>query len=622
MTRVRCTLLPKKQLIKRKENDQKNQHPEMTKSIAVLPFVNMSADPDNEYFSDGITEEIINALTKIEGLKVIARTSSFSFKGKNIDVRIIGNELGVITVLEGSVRKAQNRVRITAQLIKTDDGSHLWSKNFDRELEDIFAIQDEISLLIADQIRENFGHLEIKESLVGIPDISIDTYQLYLKGRYYVNKFNPDSIKEGIAILQQVLEQKSNFALAHVSIHYGYNIMAAAGLMPVKEALTIGKQHLDRALELDDKLPECYHSLGWHSLNNDWDFTSATKYLMKAIELRPGYADAHQKLFINLALEGKLDTAFEHINVARQLDPLAAINNYFTAYYFYLKDDFEKANLFFDKTFEIESTFIVGYSIYALALTRQKRPDAILAKANGIPDMDGAEVERLIMRTIAHCQINNQEETGPELKKLRAGLDGPYRERIRFFLIYIETILGEYDRAFDLIEAGIKYQEPLMTLLKVDPLLKERLPKDRFQKALKIIYRLSDHNAPFKKNESISKLSASEVPEVLSQLDQEINLEKIFLDPSLSLRQLAEKIDLHPNKLSWLLNEHIGKNFNEYINSFRLATFKEKSLDPKNSHLTLLGLAYESGFNSKTVFNSFFKKMEGVTPSAWVKSKK
>ena len=307
-----------------------------SKSIAVLPFVNMSADPDNEYFSDGITEEIINALTTILGLKVISRTSCFAFKGRNVDIRKIGDQLGVATLLEGSVRKAQNRIRITAQLISSADGAHLWSKNFDREMDDIFALQDEISLLIADQIRENFGHLEIDDRLIETPEIDVDVYQLYLKGRYYLHKFNKSDIERGISILEQVVDRKPDYALAHVSIHYGYNMMAAGGLAPVEEALNTGKRHLDIAKQLDDQLPEYYHSLGWHSLNEDWDFTSATQYLLKAIELRPGYADAHQKLFINLALEGKLDAAFEHIEMARNLDPLATLNNYFTGYYYCL----------------------------------------------------------------------------------------------------------------------------------------------------------------------------------------------------------------------------------------------------------------------------------------------
>jgi len=590
-----------------------------TKSIAVLPFVNMSADPENEYFSDGITEEIINALTKIDGLKVIARTSSFSFKGKNIDIRLIGKELGVITVLEGSVRKAMNQVRITAQLIQTEDGSHLWSKNFDRELKDIFAIQDEISLLIADQIRENFGHLEINESLVDISNIPIDIYQLYLKGRYYVNKFNPSSIDKGIEILKKVLVHRPDYALAHVGIHYGYNILAAAGLMPVKESLCKGKEHLDRALALDDKLPECYHSLGWHSLNNDWDFKSATAYLTKAINLRPGYADAHQKLFINLALEGKLETAFEHIKIALELDPLSALNNYFTSYYYYLTDNFDKANFYFEKTFVIEPKFIVGYSIYALSLTRQNRPDYILEKASKIPDIAGADIERLIMRTMAHSLLNNKTEIDLGVDKLREGLKGDHRERIRFFLIYIELILGRHVESLELITTGIKYQEPLMTLLKVDPILNDGLPKGSFLRLIEPIYQLSGSEASQSKRDSTPKLNSSEIPKTLLQLESKIDAEQIFLDSSLSLRKFADQIDIHPNKLSWLLNEHIGKNFNEYINSYRVAAFKEKAVDPKNSHLTLLGLAYESGFNSKTVFNSFFKKTEGMTPRAWVK---
>lgn len=590
-------------------------------SIAVLPFVNRSADPDNEYFSDGITEEIINALTKISGLKVIARTSSFAYKDKSVDVRLIGNQLGVNTILEGSVRKAKSKVRITAQLVRTDDGSHLWAKNFDRQLEDIFALQDEISLLIADRIRENFGHLEIDEQLVETPDIKVETYQLFLKGRYYLHKFNTNDIKRGILLLEQVLEQKPNFALAHVSIHYGYNMMAAGGLMPVEEALSKGKQHLDRAMELDNKLPECYHSLGWHSLNQDWDFTNATRYLMKAIELRPGYADAHQKLFINLALEGKIEAAFEHINTAHQLDPLSALSNYFLGYYYYLTKEFDRSNLYFEKTFELEVSFIVGYSIYALSLALQNRTDYIFEKAANIPQMAGAEIEQLIMSTLAYSRLGDLPNTNQGITQLKEALQGESRERVRFFLIYINTLLSQYEEAFAFIEAGVVNKEPLMTLLKVDPLLKPLHRFERFQNALEKIYALSDLHIPQKKKTPISSLNTMETDRFMQKLIYHMEKENTFLDPSLSLRSLAEKLNLHPNKLSWLINEQIGKNFNEYINSFRLETFKQKALDPANSHLTLLGLAYESGFNSKTVFNAFFKKIEEMTPREWVKSK-
>jgi TolB-like protein len=191
-------------------------------SIAVLPFINMSAEPDNEYFSDGITEEIINALTKVQELKVIARTSSFSYKGKNIDVREIARQISVSSILEGSVRRIKNRVRITAQLINALDGTHFWSKNFDREMEDIFVLQDEISLNIADQIRENFGHLNIQEHLIKEPTQNMEAYNLYLKGRYQHLMWDGQGIENAIELYEQCVKIDPSFALPYFGLAYCY----------------------------------------------------------------------------------------------------------------------------------------------------------------------------------------------------------------------------------------------------------------------------------------------------------------------------------------------------------------------------------------------------------------
>ena len=184
------------------------------KSIAVLPFVNMSSDPENEYFSDGVTEEIINALTGIRELKVTARTSSFAFKNRQVDVRHVGNQLGVSTVLEGSIRKIKDRVRISSQLIRTDDGFHIWSEKYDRELVDIFELQDEISLEIAEQIRENFGHLEIKERLVDAPTDNIEAYNLYLKARYNHLRWDAEGIENGMKYYDQCISHGPKFFMA------------------------------------------------------------------------------------------------------------------------------------------------------------------------------------------------------------------------------------------------------------------------------------------------------------------------------------------------------------------------------------------------------------------------
>lgn len=588
------------------------------KSIAVLPFVNMSNDIDNEYFSDGITEEIINALSNIKALKVIARTSSFAFKGKQVDVRKVGKELNVFTILEGSVRKANNRVRISAQLIDTTDGTHYWSKNFDRELDDIFKLQDEISLLIADKIRENFGHFNVDDSLVTHHNISITAYNDYLKAKKLISRFNKDDALKGITILKNVIRQYPTFALAHVNIHYAYNILAAAGLMPVKEAFEIGGNYLDTAHNLKVDLPEVHHSLGWDALNKKWDFKAAACHLKKALELKPGYSDAHQKLFITLILEGNLEEANTHINTAYTLDPLNDLNNYFMGYNAYINKDKAAVERHFKRCFEINNKFLVGYGIYALALAYQNQAKHIIEVANSIPDMDDSKTEQLIMTTLAYAVMQDSANVETNLELLEPLLNTDSRERVRFFLVYIYTILKQYDTALNLIDEGISNKEPLMTLIKVDPLLEPLHKFERFKNQLDIIFALSNESNPKTETTEKQLLSKDQITYYQTAILELMKDEECFLDTTLSLRRLASKIDIHPNHLSWLLNTSFKKNFNDFVNTYRLEYFKSIALKPEFKHITILGLAYDSGFNSKSVFNTFFKKTEGITPSKWV----
>ena len=590
------------------------------KSIAVLPFVNMSNDIDNDYFCDGITEEIINALTTVNGLKVIARTSSFAFKNKSVDVRHIGNQLGVASILEGSIRIFGKRIRITAQLIDTNDGGHFWSHNFDRELSDIFDLQDEISLLIADKIRENFGHLEVGEQLVEHPNISTQAYQDFLRAKNLIAQFNKDAISRGIAILNNIIEEFPDFALAHVNIHYAYNSMAAGGLMPVKEAFEIGEIHLKKSHQLNVNLPEVHHSLGWDALNKKWDFKAAVLHLKKALQLKPGYSDAHQKLFITLILEGNFEEASFHINKAYALDPLNDLNNYFMGYNAYINKDEDAVSKYFKRCFEINNKFIVGYGIYALALAYQNKPYEISKVAKSIPEMEGSILEQLIMTTIASCLLKETPKTKTNLNSLTPLLSSDSRERVRFFLIYIYTLLKQYNDALDLIDEGILHKEPLMTLLKVDPLLQPLHTIERFNKQLQIIFALSNQNQS--KIEVVEKqlLSNTQLEHYKKIVISLMEEEKCFLDTSLSLRTLATKTNIHPNHLSWLLNAGFKKNFNDFINSYRLQYFKSIAFKPEFKHITILGLAYDSGFNSKSVFNTYFKKTEGITPKAWLKA--
>src|SRR5688572_20542154 len=259
------------------------------KAIAVLPLSNMSADPENEYFSDGMTEEIINALAKVPGMQVASRTSCFAFKGKEVDVREIGEKLGVSSVLEGSVRKVGNRVRITAQLINVADGYHLWSETYDRQLEDVFAIQDEISRAIVDALKLRLG--KDADTLVA-PTKNIEAYTLYLKGRFVFNKDTEPSTRKALDFFQQSLLQDPDYARSYAGIADCWTQLADDFVVP-DDAYPRAKAAALRALEHDPDLVDALTSVGKVLCWYEWDFAGSEQRLRRAVSLNDNYAEAH-----------------------------------------------------------------------------------------------------------------------------------------------------------------------------------------------------------------------------------------------------------------------------------------------------------------------------------------
>jgi TolB-like protein/Tfp pilus assembly protein PilF len=293
--------------------------------LAVLPFVNMSADVDNEYFSDGITEELLNALTRVEGLQVTSRTSVFAFKGKNTDIRDIAIQLNVDKVLEGSVRKAGNRVRITAQLINASDGYHIWSENYDRNLTDIFEVQDEISGIIANKLRENLASSPKTEHLVKAPTRNITAYTHYLKGLHFWNKLTPADCRKAIACFEQAVAIEAGYAQAYAMIAAAYSFLGATGQMLPNTAFEIVHRYADKALELDDSIAESYTAKGSAYLFYDWKWDEAYKALRKALSLNPGYVEAYQLLSFYYIVMGQTGESVNLMEEAERRDPLSTI---------------------------------------------------------------------------------------------------------------------------------------------------------------------------------------------------------------------------------------------------------------------------------------------------------
>ncbi len=354
------------------------------KSIAVLPFANMSADPENEYFSDGITEEIINALVKLPGLRVTARTSTFSFKGKDHDVREVGDKLNVETVLEGSVRKAGSRVRITAQLISVADGYHLWSERYDRELEDVFALQDEIAGAIA-------GRLQAELAGEGPPSprpqtTDLEAYDLYLKGRYCRNKLVAEEMHRAIACFEQALAKDPDFGSAHAALADAYAWLSLGFGAIAKDTVPKAKAAARRALELDPALAEAHAALGIVATCYDWDRDAASGAFKRAIELNPSYADAYLGYELCLTfLDRDYDEARLVLERAQQIDPLHLLIRSRVAWLPYYVHDFDRFMEEVQGLIDLEPRFAVAYSGLGDAYARKGMfDDAIAAQSKAV----------------------------------------------------------------------------------------------------------------------------------------------------------------------------------------------------------------------------------------------
>ena len=328
---VRIFAIDNKGLVVPTRDALKGKTKQPSNRLAVLPFVNMSADPENEYFSDGITEELLNALTKVDGLQVTSRTSAFAFKGKNTDIREIGIQLHVDRILEGSVRKAGNRVRISAQLINTADGYHIWSENYDRNLTDIFEVQDEISSIIANKLRGNMTEREHEETLVKVPTQNIEAYTLFLKGLHFHNKITPNDTKKAIECFEKAITLEPDYAHAYAMAAAGYAFLGATGQMQPSEAFKVVHKYSDKAIQLDSSLAAGYAAKGSAYLIYDWKWNEAYDSLLKAIELNPATTVTHQLLSFYYLIIGRKKEAVDIMEKALQVDPLCPIVNQFLA---------------------------------------------------------------------------------------------------------------------------------------------------------------------------------------------------------------------------------------------------------------------------------------------------
>lgn len=416
--------------------------------LAVLPFVNMSADPENEYFSDGITEELLNALTRVEGLQVTSRTSVFAFKGKNTDIRDIAIQLNVDKILEGSVRKSGNRVRITAQLINAADGYHIWSENYDRNLTDIFEVQDEISGIIANKLRENLNSTAKKTHLVKAPVKNITAYTHYLKGLYYLNKLTPADTRKAIECFEQALQLEPTYAQAYAMTAGAYSYLGSMGQVLPSKAFDIVHRYADKALELDDTIAESHCAKASAYLLYDWKWEKAHDSLKKALELNPGSIEANELLAFYYVIMDRKEKAVEIMETAEQKDPLSPIvsqnlgNTYVLARRY--NDAIRQAN----KLLEVEPRMRICIEMKGWAIGMQGDWQAALPYFEEVHRLTNHPLRGLMGLGVAYARLGEKEKAMDCIHKLQQRQEAEPDSVLDNDLAAIWFSLGDMDKTF------------------------------------------------------------------------------------------------------------------------------------------------------------------------------
>ncbi|HEC44679.1 MAG TPA: hypothetical protein ENI20_17830 [Bacteroides sp.] len=442
-------------------------------SIAVLPFRNMSSDKENEFFSDGITEEIINALTQVHGLSVIARSSAFTFKGKNLDPREVGAQLSVAYILEGSVRKAGNTVRVTAQLIKTSDGFHVFSEVYDRELQDIFKVQDDISNKIVQKFTDNFGIQSTNKKLVTTSTENIEAYELYLKGRYNLSKGSLEATNAAIQYFEAALQNDKNFVLPFTGLAACYTFLGGSGLMRVSQAFTISKEYAQKANLLDDTIAETHLALANSSFWCDWDFENCGISIKRAIQLSPGTSAIHGFNSLYLMATGKLDEALIEANLATKLDPLSLKGKFHLGELYFRSERLIEAIEIFDEIL-VENSFFKQASIFK-AWSHLFLGDPGLA-ANifrQIPVTNDKSISFYGGLAIAYSKLNQIEKVLECMQNFKTEIAGGNLHWLNYNYTLIYRALGETEKMFEFLEKSMEEKNTPLLFINVDPVWNE-----------------------------------------------------------------------------------------------------------------------------------------------------
>jgi TolB-like protein/DNA-binding SARP family transcriptional activator/Tfp pilus assembly protein PilF len=440
-------------------------------AIAVLPFEDLSPGRDQEYFADGITEELIVRLAKLDGIKVVGRTSAFALKGQSSDVREVAARLGVDAVLAGSVRKADDRLRITAQLMNANDGYQLWSDTYERRIEDVFAIQDEISRAIVTRLLGSLAGADTDATGATAQTIDPEAHNLYLQGRYEWHKRTEQGLRNAAAFFARAVERAPGYARAHVGLGDAHAVLGFYNYLPPDEAFPMAAQAARRALQLDATLAEAHATLGYVALYHEWNWLRAEEEFRLAIEMDPGYSTGHQWYANFLTAMGRFDEAEREMRTAQELDPLSLIANGALGWVLYHAGEFERAVEQCTRTLELNPAFELAYLWRGLALIELRRLDEGQADLERAAELSGGSAITSAALARVHAARGNQDEARALLGELERRSEEAYAPA--FEIAKVHAALGDRANALRWLERALNQRAHSMVFLAADPQFRE-----------------------------------------------------------------------------------------------------------------------------------------------------
>jgi TolB-like protein/DNA-binding winged helix-turn-helix (wHTH) protein/Tfp pilus assembly protein PilF len=452
---------------------------EHSTSLVVLPLENLSGDKEQDYFADGMTDELIANLAKIRSLHVISRSTAMAYKGTRKPLSEIARELNVDAVVEGTVMRVGNRVRITAELVQVSTDHHLWADTYESQMGDVLALQNRVSSAIVNEIRINLTPEE-RERLARAPAVSPEAYENYLKGVYYWNKRSDENLAKAIGYFEQATQLDPQYALAYAGLSDCYAIISAEifGTMPASEAAPKAKAAALRALELDPSLAQAQTSLATARFNYDWDWSGASEGFERAIGLNPSYATAYQRYSLYLIAMGRVQDSFAQIQKARELDPLSISINFSLGWRLYMARQYDRAIAQLQNTLEMDPTYelphlVVGQAYeqkgdYAIAIPELKKAVEL---SHGTPLMVSALAH-------AYARSGNRKEAESLLAELQTKSKTQYVSP--YYLAIVCVGLGKNDQAMDWLEKAFADRSNGLVFLKMEPELDELRSGPRF----------------------------------------------------------------------------------------------------------------------------------------------